>query len=179
MLAVYHACYLSCRAPTWSLDCTRCNNPLPLRFLQLLDPDLGLRGTTVILEAMLQDELHWRPASRVLPSPLRIVHRDALYHVLRDAGIQTAVPAADEVQVPGLSLYFFHRLLFCDFLDSSHFPGRQSDLDPVRMRRRARQDVLHDAVRQFTRTLVMLLHDRDVETRFDVLADRAVHHTFN
>ena len=60
-----------------------------------------------------------------------------------------------------------------DFFHPPDNPVFQHHLDPMRMRRRFRQEPLDDAFRELSRTLILLLNDAHAHARLDVRSDVA------
>jgi hypothetical protein len=53
--------------------------------------------------------------------------------------------------------------------------GGEFDLDPVGVKRRFGEESLHDAFGEFSGTLVVLLYDRNVLSRSDIVSLASVH----
>jgi hypothetical protein len=65
-------------------------------------------------------------------------------------------------------------MLSHDFLDTSHLPILQADLDSARVCGRFGQDVLDNAARQFARSLILFQYDQHGHTGFYVGAGLSV-----
>ena len=66
-------------------------------------------------------------------------------------------------------------MLTHDLLDASHRAALQPDLDPVRMGRGFGENVLDNALGQFTRALILLQDDEHRHAGFDVRTRLTIH----
>ena len=62
-----------------------------------------------------------------------------------------------------------------DFLDASHLPAHETDLDPVGMGGGAGEYILDDTPRQFARGLILLEDDQDLRAGLKIGATPTVH----